>query len=108
MYGIAPSGSERRADSFGARRFSHLEKTTRGFRFAGELFETQRREHERSIQREARRKLSTQEPIGVGFGERDNYGPDESWDTKDPITYTPVPKYYTSYRSSAPQLGRPQ
>jgi hypothetical protein len=108
MANIAPTGSERRAESFGARRFSHLEKTTRGFRFAGELFQTAERERSRRQDREARRKLSSSEPVGVGFGERDNYGPDESWDTADPIKYTPVPEYYTSYRSSAPQFGRPQ
>lgn len=108
MEGIAPTGIERRAESFGSRRFSHLEKTTRGFRFAGELFQTAEADRGRRQEREGRRKLSTTEPVGVGFGERDNYGPDESWDTKDPITYTPVPQYYTSYRSSAPQLGTPR
>lgn len=35
--------------------------------------------------------------VGLGFGENDNFGPDENYDTKDPIKQTPDQGYYRGY-----------
>lgn len=74
-------------------------------RFAGELFNLEARENERHREEEVRRKLQSTRVVGVGFGERDTYGPDNSWDTKDAITYTPVPGYYKGHKNYVPPVN---
>jgi len=85
---------ERRAESHQERRYRHADKSTKTFRFAGELFNTELKDKLRGLKNQERQRLQAVRPVGLGFGERDNYGPDDSWDTKDPIKHTPVPNYY--------------
>lgn len=90
---------ERRAKSFVERRANAGSRVGRSFRLAGELFNTQVREKERSLIKKAKDSLQKNRPVGVGFGIGDDYGPDESWDSQDTIKYTPSPDYYKSYKS---------
>lgn len=107
MAQLPRSPLERRAESFMNRRGSRFKREPHSFRFAGELFNVEARERARSIERESRQRLQAERVVGVGFGERDNYGPDNTWDTKDPIKYTPDPAYYKDHRSYAPLAGTP-
>jgi hypothetical protein len=89
MRALGKTGAERRADSFGSRRESHVDKEPRFLRFAGQLFNLKPR----------REPTYTGKPSGLNFGNRDSFGPDDSWATKEPITYKPVPDYYTSHET---------
>lgn len=94
MTSIPRLSIERRAESHQERRYRHGDKSPKTFRFAGEVFNTEPKEKRRSLQKAERQRLQASRPVGLGFGERDNYGPDENWDTKDPIEHKPVPDYY--------------
>lgn len=96
MRNIQRLGIEKRAESFGRRREHHVDRESRLHRFAGELFNLELKEKTREQERTIKSRLQATRPVGVGFGERDNYGPDSSWDTKDPIRYKPVPSYYNA------------
>lgn len=99
MSNIPKLGIEKRAESFGRRRQHHVDRESRAHRFAGELFGIELKERTKRQERESRSRLQSSRPVGIGFGEKDNYGPDNSWDTKDPIKDTPVPSYYNAPRS---------
>jgi hypothetical protein len=94
MSSIPRLGIEKRAESFGKRREHHVDREPRSHRFAGELFGLELKDRERRQEKQSRSRLQSSRPVGIGFGEKDNYGPDDSWDTKDPIKGTPVPSYY--------------
>lgn len=96
MRSIPKLGIEKRAESFGRRRAHHVDRDPRSHRFAGELFGLELKDKVRRQEKDSRTKLQSVRPVGIGFGEKDNYGPDESWDTKDPIKYIPVPNYYSA------------
>jgi hypothetical protein len=89
-------GGEKRAESSLFRRSHHVDKETKSHRFAGELFGLDLKEKKQGVIKERARRSQRTKPVGVGFGTRDKYGPDESWDSKDPIEHKPVPDYYTS------------
>ena len=93
------SGPERRAESHVERRLHHVDRNPRSFRFAGELFNTAQKDKNRENIREERERMQRKRPVGIGFGEKDNYGPDDSWDTAEELKYKPVPEYYTKQRS---------
>lgn len=99
MRSIPKLGIEKRVESLGRRRQHHVDRESRAHRFAGELFGLELKERSRRQEKESRSRLQSSRPVGLGFGERDSYGPDESWDTKDPIKDTPVPSYYSAQRS---------
>ena len=99
MAQLRETASERKAESRIFRRSEHVDKTHKSFRLAGEIFGTDRVEKSRKSLDESRRRLQASRPVGVGFGTEDKYGPDENWDTKDPIEHTPAPGYYKSYKS---------
>lgn len=99
MSNLSRSPLERRAESFVERRYNSPNREPRSHRMAGELFNVGSRERVRRSQVEARQSLQRERPTGVGFGLDDKYGPDDSWDTQDPIKYTPVPGYYKGYKS---------
>jgi len=75
-----------------------VDKAPKSFRFAGDIFGTDRIDKARKSLDESRRRLQASRPVGVGFGTEDKYGPDENWDTRDPIEHTPAPGYYKSYK----------
>lgn len=99
MSSIPRLGIEKRAESFGRRRERHGDREPRFHRIAGELFGVELRQKARQQEKEVRSRLQAVRPVGIGFGEDDKYGPDDSWDTKDPIKYTPSPNYYSSQKS---------
>ncbi len=90
------------------RRGSRSQREPHSFRFAGELFNVEAREKARNVNRESRQRLQAERVVGVGFGEKDNYGPDNSWETQDVLKYTPDPAYYRDHKSYAPLAGTPR
>ncbi len=99
MAQLPRSPSERRAESFGQRRFRHVDKDPQFHRFAGELFGVDIKDRARNQARETKFRLQGSRPVGIGFGENDKYGPDDSWDTRDPIKDTLFPEYYITQRT---------
>ena len=91
---IRAHGAERKAESALFRRSHHVNKNPRTHRFAGEMFGVDLKEKRQEQSRERRRATQSSQPIGYGFGTKDNYGPDESWESKEVIEYKPVPEYY--------------
>ena len=108
MSQLPRSPLERRAESFINRRGNRPGREPHSFRFAGDIFNVEAREKKRNIEQEARRKLQAERVVGIGFGEKDNYGPDNSWDTPDTLRYTPDPAYYKGHKSYAPLAGTPR
>ena len=96
MRSIQKLGIEKRAESFGRRRERHVERDPKRHKFAGELFGLELRDRARKQEKDTRSRLQATRPVGIGFGEKDNYGPDDTWDTKDPIKHTPSPGYYSA------------
>lgn len=99
MAQLSRSPLERRAESFEQRRYRHVDREPRFHRFAGQLFGVELRDRERSQANSVRSRLQSSRPVGLGFGENDSYGPDNSWDTKDSIKYIPYPNYYKTQQS---------
>lgn len=108
MSQLPRSPLERRADSYVNRRGMGPRREPRSFRLAGEIFNTNARDKTRTIEQRARRSLQAERVVGVGFGEKDNYGPDNSWETPDTLTYTPDPAYYKDHKTYAPLAGSPR
>lgn len=108
MAQLPRSSLERRAESYMNRRGNREGRQPRSFRFAGELFNIEARDKERRFAQESRQRLQSERVVGVGFGERDNYGPDNSWETRDAISYTPDPAYYRDHKNYAPLSGTPR
>lgn len=99
MSSLSRSPLERRAETFVERRYRSVDRDSRLSRFAGDLFNLNLKERAKRVERESRQRLQKSRPTGVGFGEDDNYGPDNSWSSQDTIKDTPVPGYYKSYKS---------
>jgi hypothetical protein len=93
MRSINKLSIEKRAESYGRRRQHHVDRDPSFHRFAGELFGIELRDKNRQQEIKARQRLQSMRGVGLGFGERDQFGPDDSWDTKDPIKYTPSQAY---------------
>jgi hypothetical protein len=74
--------SERRADRFTYRRSTHVDKNP-AFRLAGRIFADTDYRSEKSKQ--IRESLQRSRPVGFGFGTRDEYGPDNSWESQDSL-----------------------
>lgn len=99
MAQLSRSPLERRAESFVERRHRHVDRDPQFHRFAGELFGVELRDRKRVQNRTVKSRLQSSRPVGIGFGETDSFGPDNSWDTKDPIKYKPFPEYYKTQRT---------
>jgi hypothetical protein len=108
MAQLPRSPLERRVESYMNRRGTRTRREARSFRMAGELFNVEAREKARNVEQESRRRLQAERVVGVGFGEKDNYGPDNSWDTPDVLRYTPDPAYYKGHKTYAPLVGSPR
>jgi hypothetical protein len=92
-------GGEKKADSRLFRRSHHVDKEPKSHRFAGELFGLDLKEKTINKAKERARNTQSVRPVGVGFGTKDKYGPDESWDSRETIEYKPVPDYYMSQKT---------
>jgi hypothetical protein len=99
MAQLRKTAPEQKAERRIFRRSEHVDKAHKSFRFAGDIFGTDRVDKARKSLDESRRRLQASRPVGVGFGTEDKYGPDENWDTRDPIEHTPAPGYYKNYKS---------
>lgn len=108
MAQLSRSSLERRVESFVKRRGKGPGREPHSFRFAGELFNTAAKDKVRIADKESRQRLQSERVVGIGFGEKDNYGPDNTWDTPDALTYTPDPAYYRDHKSYAPLAGTPR
>ena len=75
---IRQHGAEKKAESALFRRSHHVDKSPRMHRFAGEMFGVDLKEKKQEQIRERRKKTQSTQPVGVGFGTKDSYGPDES------------------------------
>jgi hypothetical protein len=76
------SDIERKANRYTYRKDSHVDKNP-SFRLAGRIFQesdvrTEKRKEERSS-------LQRSRPVGYGFANKDEYGPDNDWDSKDSL-----------------------
>lgn len=108
MAQLPRSPLERRAESYINRRGNRPGREPHSFRFAGDIFNVEAREKTRSVERQAKQRLQAERVVGIGFGEKDNYGPDNTWDTPNAIKYTPDPAYYKGHKSYAPLIGTPR
>ena len=108
MSQLPRSPLERRAESYINRRGNRPGRQPHSFRFAGEIFNVEAREKARKVETETRKRLQAERVVGIGFGEKDNYGPDNSWESRDVLKYTPDPAYYKDHRSYAPLSDTPR
>jgi len=99
MTQLSRSPVERKLESRMERRFRHSDKTSSSFRLAGELFGLKDRESFKNARREVKQKLQKTRPVGVGFGTKDTYGPDESWDTVSSLNNISYQDYYSAPRT---------
>ena len=79
---------ERKADSRMYRRSEHVGKEPKRHRLAGQVF---------GIKPKNREDRPSTKTRGLGFAEEDKFGPDENWNTKDPLNSTIDPTYYRKY-----------
>ena len=78
------SGPERRAESHQYRRERHVDNNA--FRLAGMIFaDSLLRNVDRTDRRQSMQKVR---PVGYGFGVGDRYGPDDSYESVEPLRYT--------------------
>lgn len=97
MAELRRSISERRAESSVNRRFYHVDSnrvSSPAFRVAGSIFEEYDNKKRADQARRSSLNYSKTRPVGVGFGEKDNFGPDNSWETKDVLSDIPDLSYY--------------
>ena len=73
---------ERKADSYAYRRGTQTDKN-QAFRLAGSIFSESDLRKEKS--REIRQALQRSRPVGYGFANRDEYGPDDSWSSQESL-----------------------
>ena len=73
---------ERKADSYAYRRGTQTDKN-QAFRLAGSIFSESDFRNEKS--REIRQALQRSRPVGYGFANRDEYGPDDSWSSQESL-----------------------
>lgn len=62
-------------------------------RMAGTVWSESPDERGQRLSRDYLRKKMRNIPVGLGFGEKDDFGPDNTYDTKDPIRYTHAREY---------------
>lgn len=62
-------------------------------RMAGTVWTESPGERGQRLSRDYLRKKMRNIPVGLGFGEKDSFGPDDTYDTKDPIRYTHAREY---------------
>jgi len=62
-------------------------------RMAGTVWSESPQERGQRLSREYLRKKMRGVPVGLGFGENDKFGPDNSYDTRQPTKYTHAREY---------------
>ena len=66
-------------------------------RLAGKVWAEGSDERTRRLMRTRMFRKMRNVAVGLGFGENDKFGPDETYDTPDPIRQTPDQGYYRGY-----------
>ena len=93
-YQIRPSSHERKIDFHG--RAPEARQDTRygrrpNIRMAGQIFPESSRERKGRLERERMGKIQKQTPVGygevLGFAQNDSFGPDNSYESKERISY---------------------
>ena len=79
---LGKSPAERKADSYAYRRSTHTDKN-KAFRLAGKIFADADFRAEKK--REIRESLQRSRPVGYGFANRDEYGPDDTWSSQESL-----------------------
>ena len=64
-------------------------------RMAGSVWSESADEHSKKLQRERDRQRMSETPVGLGFADRDNYGPDNSYDSVAALSSIRGPEDYT-------------
>ncbi len=62
-------------------------------RMAGTVWSESPQERGQRLSREYLKKKMQNVPVGLGFGENDNFGPDNSYDTREIIQYKSAREY---------------
>lgn len=62
-------------------------------RMAGTVWSESEAERGRRLSREYLRRKMQETPVGLGFSEKDKFGPDNDYDTREPITYKSAREY---------------
>ncbi len=85
---LGDTRQQKRADSAAYRRSHHVDRSPKRFRLAGEVFGIEE-------------KNNPDRPSGkfreVGFADKDKYGPDNDWKTREVINSTLGPVDYSDY-----------
>lgn len=93
---ISPGKHERKVEFHAEAPFAKHDYRFRqraDIRMAGSVWEESPQERGQRLSRNYLKKKMRDVPVGLGFGERDNFGPDNSYDTKNPIRYTHAREY---------------
>ena len=99
------SNAERRLDRNIFRRSEHVFRNP-AFRLAGKIFlESDART---DFVREMRHAMQKSRPVGLGFANYDQYGPDESWSTPEDLRYIHGPGHYIVGENHGFSFGNPE
>lgn len=93
---IRPSLHERRVSFHAEAPFAKHDYRFRGrdvIRMAGKIWGESSSERSQRLNRERLFKKMRETPIGLGFGLRDNFGPDDNYSTTEIIDNTPYQQY---------------
>jgi len=92
-----PQGKHERKVAFHAEapfaKHDYRFRQRKDIRMAGTVWSESPSERGQRLSREYLRKKMRGIPVGLGFGEKDNFGPDNNYDTKDPIKYKHAREY---------------
>jgi len=93
-YEITPSRHERKVEFHTRAPEARLETRFNrrpSIRMAGEIFPESPRERTRRLEREGQQRKQKTTPVGygefLGFADKDNYGPDDSYESREELRY---------------------
>lgn len=95
-----PSYHERKVSFHAEAPFSKHDYRFRqrtDIRLAGKIWSESPDERTRRLMRTRMFEKMRKGAVGLGFGTEDNFGPDENYNTQDPIKQTPDQGYYRGY-----------
>jgi hypothetical protein len=97
MFNQIPVGKHERKVAFHAEapfaKHDYRYRQRADVRMAGTVWSESPQERGQRLSREYLRKKMRSVPVGLGFGENDKFGPDNSYDTRQPIKYTHAREY---------------
>jgi len=96
---IRPSLHESRVEYAGVKPLQKYGKRLDKYlplRMAGKIWQTSETEEKRDLKRKNLRYASLSDPVGLGFGVGDRYGPDDSFNTKEKFNNIHGQDHYTN------------